>query len=91
MGGTKAWLVRGLLFVAAVIAPAVGYGIRATGTGNAETAIDGLGWGLIGTSVALICLAITFRTSAVGRLGRLAVATVGVLLVWLAVLGIANI
>ncbi|WP_291835252.1 hypothetical protein [Brevundimonas sp.] len=46
---------------------------------------------MIGTPVALICLASSFRASAIGRLGRLAVATVAVLLMWLGVLGIANI
>lgn len=90
MTGVWGWCVRIGLFVVALLAPAIGYWIRALQTGNAEFAIDGLGWGLIGAVAALILFAISFRTTAIGRLGRLAVAAVSVLAVWSSFLGIAN-
>lgn len=89
-GGWRWMILRGALFLVAILAPAVVYWVRTSQTGNAETAIDGLGWGLIGTVAALVLFAASFRTTGVGRLGRLAMAAVGVLAVWGAVLGMAN-
>lgn len=88
MTGAWGWVLRSVLFVVAVVAPAVGYTVRLDQTGNGKLALDGVGWGLTGTIVALALFTVSVRTTVRGRLAWLAAATVAVLAVWGAVLGI---
>jgi hypothetical protein len=88
MTGAWGWVLRSVLFVVAVVAPAVGYAVRLGQSENGKIALDGLGWGLIGTIVALALFTVSVRTTMRGRLSWLAAATVALLAVWGGVLGI---
>lgn len=83
-----AWVVRLALFAAAFVAPGVGFAIRSAQTGNAELAIDGLGWGVLAAVVAVVAFALTFRVSGVGRLGRGVAFLVAILVMWAAVVAV---
>ncbi len=82
------WGMRIALVVAAFFAPAVGYFIRVSQTGNAELAIDGIGWGMLAAPFAAIVFALTFPARGVGRLGRGAAFVVAIILLWAAVLAV---
>lgn len=84
------WAARLALFAAALLAPAIGFWLRVQVTGNAEAAVDGLLWGLLGAVGALVGFAVTFRVSVLGRLGRFAAGLIGVLSIWAAGLWIAS-
>lgn len=77
---------RGALVLAAFLAPGLVYALRVSQTGNGESAVDGLLWGLVGSTVALTGFAISFQTSAVGRLMRFAGGLVAVVATWIVML-----
>lgn len=83
--------VRLALLLAAFFAPGLLYAARASQTGNAKTAIDGLIWGLLASVIALIAFAISFQTSPVARLMRFAGGLIGVVAAWSVVLWWASI
>jgi len=82
---------RGALLLAAFFAPGLVYAARAGQTGNAETAIDGLMWGLLASVIALFGFAISFQTSPLAQLMRFAGGLVAVVAAWSAVLWWASI
>lgn len=85
------WLGRLALLVTAFLAPALTYGVRSAGTGNAEQAIDGLWLGFAIAIVLLVGFSLTFRTTPVQRLGYLGLGATVVVLGWIGTLWIANI
>jgi len=90
MAAPMIWLARAALLAAAAIGPVLLFALRSARTGNAEQAIDGLGWGLLVTLAALLGFAASFRTSTLGRFGRFAVGLVAVLVIWLLAVGAVN-
>jgi hypothetical protein len=74
--------IRTALLLGAFSAPGVGYWVRSSQTGNAETAVDGLLWGAVVTIIALVGFAASFPLSAAGRLGRFAGGLIAVLIAW---------
>lgn len=76
---------RAALLLAAFFAPGLVYSIRYVQAG-ADAAFYGILWGAVGSIMALIGFALSFQTSAVGRLGRFAQGLMPVVIAWCIIL-----
>ncbi len=77
---------RALLLAGAFFGPGIAYTVRLEQTGDGKIAVDGLVWGLLGTVIALMAFALTFKATARRQLGYFSGVLVTVLFGWWLVL-----
>ena len=76
------WAARVALLAVGVTAPAAGYWLRSRETGNAETALEGLGSGFVITVLVAIALSLTLKTNGIRRLGSVVAFLMAVVVSW---------